>query len=294
MSKPKYDAAFNAERWKNCVVNQDRLAEVTSQARWIISNRARYEIVQRLTGVPWWFIGALHAREAPRATAFSCYLGNGEPLNRVTRLVPKGRGPFKTWEAGAVDALCMQKFNTVRDWSIEYVLYLAEEYNGFGYAAHGLPSPYVWGATNYQRAGKYVADGKFSANTWDKQIGVAAVLQVIMKLLGGALPTVVNAIAGSTQNPNAGVTVAPVAASTNLLGAIIGALMAGIGGAGFGADGIHTITTVAGALVSVLSVINHLHLVNVSNSNTLTYIGDLLTQIAAYNPPAPPPDVPTV
>jgi lysozyme family protein len=282
-----YNATLNRQRWESLTIKPARLAEVTDQARWIISNRARYETVQRLTGVPWWFIGALHAREAPRKTAFQCYLGNGQSLKRKTTLAPKGRGPFATWEAGAVDALCIQKFNAVRDWSIEHVLYLAEEYNGMGYAAHGLTSPYVWGATNYQQAGKYVADGKFEASVWDQQIGVAAVLQVVMGLLSGVLPTVVNSITGSTQNPTAGVTVAPVATSTNLLGVIVGALMAGIGGAGFGADGIHTITTIAGVLVSGLSAINHLHLVNTSNNNTITYIEELLAQIAAYNPPTP-------
>ena len=35
---------------------------------------------------------------------FDTYLGTGEPLNRVTRLEPKGRGPFKSFEDGAVDA----------------------------------------------------------------------------------------------------------------------------------------------------------------------------------------------
>ena len=54
---------------------------------------------------------------------FSTYLGNGEPLTRRTRIVPKGRGPFKTWEDGAVDALRFDSLDDVlaEDWTIEGV-----------------------------------------------------------------------------------------------------------------------------------------------------------------------------
>jgi lysozyme family protein len=299
MSKPKYDAEFNKTRWANCKVTPSRLVEVTKVAKWIVANRSRYEIVQKNTGVPWWFIGCLHVREAgSTAKAFQCYLGNGEPLNRVTRLVPAGRGPFATWEDGACDALRIQKFDKIADWSVEHSLYLAEEYNGFGYAAKGLPSPYVWGATNYQKPGKYIKDGVFDASVTDTQIGVAAMLQIISALVGGILPGIITNLT-SPQNPGAGVTVPAAATNTNFLGAIVGALMAGFAGAGFGTDAIHTVATLAGALGAVLSTLNHLHLTNASNANTMALIEQLLAQIAAYQPPVPDipeatPETPTV
>jgi lysozyme family protein len=291
MSKPKYDAEFNKLRWANCKVTPSRLVEVTKTARWIVANRNHYEIVQKNTGVPWWFIGCLHVREAgATASAFKTYLGNGEPLNRVTRLVPAGRGPFATWEDGACDALRIQKFDKITDWSVEHSLYLAEEYNGFGYASKGLPSPYVWGATNYQKPGKYVKDGVFDASVTDTQIGVAAMLQIISALVGGILPGLVGNIIKSST-PTAGVNVGAAGATTNIGNVIIGAIMAGLGASGFGVDAIHTISTIAGVLVTVLSAINHMGVIGASNANTEALIEQLLTQIANYQPPVPIPDI---
>jgi lysozyme family protein len=282
MSKPRYDAEFNQKRWLECKITPDRLAEVTTVARRLVKNRKRYESVQALTGVPWWFIACLHERES--GGTWTTYLGNGQPLSRKTTIVPIGRGPFLTWESGACDALRIQKFDKVTDWSVEHSLYLAEEYNGFGYAQHGLPSPYVWGATNQQRAGKYTSDGIFNSGVWDKQIGVAAMLQIITALVGGVLPGLIGDIVKSST-PTAGVNVAPVGASTNIGNVIIGAIMAGLGASGFGTDAIHTISTVAGVLVTILSTINHLGVIGASNSNTEALVEQLLTQIASYNPP---------
>src|SRR5687767_12868602 len=82
--------------------------------------------------------------------------------------VPRGRGPFKSWEAGAYDALVtLKKLNKVIDWRLEKILYHSERYNGWGYHFRGLPSPYIWGGSTIQRRGKFVADCKFSSTTWD-------------------------------------------------------------------------------------------------------------------------------
>ena len=286
---PKYDAAFNRMRWMTCKIAPSRLTTVTSQAKWIVANRKRYEAVQAATGVPWWFIGCLHVREAGAGgKAFQGYLANGDPINRVSVHVPKGRGPFATWELGAIDALRIQKFDKVTDWSVEHALYLAEEYNGWGYAWKGLPSPYVWGATSLQKPGKYVADGVFDSSVMDTQIGVAALLQVIMSLVGGLVPGLIeNVVKSSTST--AGTTISPQTTNSSIISIAIGALMAGIGASGFGADVIHTITTFAGVAVTVLSAINHTGLISASNANTEALVEQLLAQIAAYNPPIPQP-----
>jgi lysozyme family protein len=289
MSKPRYDAEFNRKRWTECKITPSRLAAVTAVAKRLVANRARYERVAASVGVPWAFIACLHERES--GGTWSTYLGNGQALTKVTTLVPKGRGPFKSWEDGAVDALKLQGFDKVTDWSIEHQLYLAEEYNGFGYAAKGLASPYVWGATNFQKAGKYTSDGVFSASTWDTQIGVAAMLQIVTALVSGLIPGLIGDIVKS-NTPTAGVNVAPGGASANIGNIVIGALMAGLGASGFGVDAIHTISTIAGVLVAILSAINHLGVIGASNANTEALVEQLLTQIANYNPPIPPSSVP--
>ena len=50
----------------------------------------------------------------------------------------KGRGPFPTWEAGAIDALDLDRLNQVTDWSPERASYEIEKFNGFGYRAKGV------------------------------------------------------------------------------------------------------------------------------------------------------------
>jgi lysozyme family protein len=110
-------------------------------------------------------------------------LAQGDPLNRRSVHEPSGRGPFKSWEEGAYDALVrLKKLNRVKDWRLEKMLYYAEQYNGWGYHYHRMPSPYLWGGTTIQRRGKYVADGRFSPTTWDVQPGVAALISQMMHL----------------------------------------------------------------------------------------------------------------
>lgn len=169
-----------AARWDHMKIRPEREAEVQHAAERIISNKAIYQRIEAATGVPWSLVAALHMRES--SCNFKTYLGNGEPLNRTTRLVPRGRGPFPSFEAGAIDALRYDGLASLKDWRIEKQLWAAESFNGWGYANRGLPSPYVFGATSVQRPGKYVADGKWNPRAWDTQIGVAPLLQMIAKL----------------------------------------------------------------------------------------------------------------
>jgi len=145
-----------------------------------ISNKARYLGVELETNVPWMLIAALHMREA--SFDFDTYLGNGQPLDQVTTLVPAGRGPFDSWEEGAIDAIQYDGLNQVIDWRLEKMLFHAEAYNGAGYHNKGLPSPYVWALTNAQEPGKYTSDGSFDPDYWDTQPGVAGLLYAINKL----------------------------------------------------------------------------------------------------------------
>lgn len=156
-----------------------------NDAKRISNNRDRYQAVSDNTGVPWYIIGVIHLMEAN--LDFDTYLGNGDPLfssegeGLKSRHVPAGRGPFDTWEAGAIDALKYQGMQLVKDWSDEQALYQLEKYNGFGYRDKGHTSPYLTSGTTAYSKGKYVSDGKYDPDAISGQIGAIPVLLAIKK-----------------------------------------------------------------------------------------------------------------
>lgn len=170
----------NSKRWKDCKVPADKGPLFQKVADRIKANRAVYDKIEKTTGVPWWFTGIAHYRESN--LNLKTQLAQGDPLNKVSIHVPKGRGPFKTFEDGAVDALvkCAPYAAKNKDWTAGGALTMFEKYNGLGYANKGLPSPYVWAGTNQYVSGKYVADGVFDPHAVDKQLGCAG----LMKFLG--------------------------------------------------------------------------------------------------------------
>jgi lysozyme family protein len=167
----------NAERWGRALFT--RSTQINAAAEKIIANRSRYELVAKATGVPWDVIGVIHYRES--SNDFRGVLHNGQRIigtGKKTTLVPKGRGPFSTWEEAAIDALanCHPHLARNKDWSTGATLDKLEAYNGLGYRNKSLPSPYLWAGTDQYVKGKYVADGKFDPNHIDKQLGVAPIL----------------------------------------------------------------------------------------------------------------------
>jgi hypothetical protein len=98
--------------------------------------------------------------------------------------VPSGRGPFASWEDAAVDALvdCAPYAARNKDWSVGSTLTKLEEYNGLGYAARGLPSPYIWSGTDQYKSGKYVRDGVYDPDAVDSQPGCAGLLKAMAGL----------------------------------------------------------------------------------------------------------------
>lgn len=156
-----------------------KLEAISGVATRILKNKAKYQEVEKKTGAPWFFIGALHYRESN--LNFKKHLHNGDSLLKRTRRVPanrplKGNPPF-TWEESAIDALRMKGLYAIRTWSIEQLCYQAERYNGFGYRWNkaGL-SPYVWSATTHYVRGKYVEDGKLDRSHVDSQLGVMPII----------------------------------------------------------------------------------------------------------------------
>jgi lysozyme family protein len=170
----------NADRWSRAKLT--RATEANNIAQHLFQAKKRYQAVEARTGVPWPVIAVIHEREASQN--WNTQLGQGDPLNRASVHVPAGRGPFSTWEDGAYDALvlCAPFLARRKDWSLSAALTALETYNGIGYAAKGVPSPYVWAGTNQYVSGKYVRDGVYDPGKVDQQMGCAALLMALMAL----------------------------------------------------------------------------------------------------------------
>lgn len=162
----------NASRWQAARLTRS----VSSVAQRLYAARARYQAVAVQAGVPWFIIAVIHERESSQAWDKS--LAQGDPWNQKSVHIPRGRGPFNSWEEAAIDALisCPPYAARWKDWSAGGALTLLESYNGLGYANRGVPSPYVWAATDQYVSGKYIADGRFDPRVIDSQLGCAALI----------------------------------------------------------------------------------------------------------------------
>lgn len=175
---PKY-----AKYWDTMVINPTRLREFTLEAQFAIAHKEIYQTITGATGVPWQMIATIHRREGD--ANFNTYLGNGQSLARSTTEVPRHRGPFTGPNAfvnGGVDAIKQEGWGSISDWVLEKQLYYEMLFNGPGYEMRGLPSPYVWGGTNIQRPGKFIADHDFDGHEMDPQPGCAPLMSMISKL----------------------------------------------------------------------------------------------------------------
>lgn len=172
--------ARNEQRWKAAKLT--RGPEFGPVAKKLVAAKERYQAVSVKTGVPWFVIAVIHQRESSQNWNGS--LAQGDPWNRVSTHVPRGRGPFPSWEAAAIDALavCPPYASKWTDWSPGGSLTLLELYNGKGYFNKGIPSPYVWSGTDQYRSGKYVSDGVFDPTAVDKQLGCAGLVMAMMQL----------------------------------------------------------------------------------------------------------------
>lgn len=217
--------------YARATIRPEHLASARRIAAKLTANKARYDSIAVSIGCPWWFVAVLHQMESD--ADFNTYLGNGQRLDRVTTMVPRGRGPFKTFEAGALDALREMKMDQVPEWSIERVLFEIEHFNGFGYISRGINSPYLWSFTSLYSKGKFLekpgAKSWFDPNAVSTQCGAAAILKclnltenpamadlksqiepfahivpvLISTLSGGAAPLAVRAIADALKDGTA-------------------------------------------------------------------------------------------
>jgi lysozyme family protein len=144
-------------------------------------NLAQYQEVEARIGVRAYVVGIIHNLEA--SLSFTTHLHNGDPLTAQTVHVPAGRPPTGNppfrWLDSAIDALTMHDLDKWTNWTISGIAYVLERYNGFGYRLNHpqVKSPYLWSFTTIYTAGRYVADGQFSATSVSRQCGGMALLK---------------------------------------------------------------------------------------------------------------------
>jgi lysozyme family protein len=177
-----------SEEEKQRIKNLIETARITKDLSWykakvlpkILSNKARYKKVADEIGCPLALVPLIHCQESGSDLGlFKTYLGNGQPWSKVTTIVPKGRGPFTSWEQGALDALRYVGMDKIKDWSIERMMFEMEGYNGFGYRRKNINSPYIWNYTSHYSKGRYVKDGVFDPNAVSGNIGCFALYKML-------------------------------------------------------------------------------------------------------------------
>jgi lysozyme family protein len=182
MTAPKLTAALAKEYndlFNRCEIAADKMTEVEGVVERILDFQNRYAAIAAQSTVPWYVIAVIHNMEC--GLSFAKHLHNGDSLKRRTVNVPAGRPktgqpPF-TFEVSALDALEYDGFTAWTDWSIGGICYKLEGYNGWGYRAHNINSPYLWSYSNLYTSGKYVQDGQWSDTAVSRQCGAAVILR---------------------------------------------------------------------------------------------------------------------
>jgi lysozyme family protein len=164
-----------------CQVDKEKKESIKRIVAQQKSSWGRYVEVAFKTGVPAHIIANTHLKEC--SLDFSKALHNGDKIignGKKTWQVPKGRGPFKTWEEAAVDAILLKKSIFPSNWSTVNSLIFCQRYNGLGHQNKGLEySPYIWAYTSHHdETGNYIADGKYSITAPIKSPGIMALMLV--------------------------------------------------------------------------------------------------------------------
>lgn len=173
-----------AAKYAAAVIKPEKLDYCEITAKKLLKYKdTHYEPVADAVGCPWYVVACIHLQECGEDVGvFKAVLHNGEKIvgtGKKTKLVPRGQGPFATWEEAAIDALGGKKALTKQAWDVGSALKFLEAYNGLGYRAHETASPYLWSYTNQYVKGKYVADGVWSATAVSKQQGCAAIMKAL-------------------------------------------------------------------------------------------------------------------
>lgn len=188
----------------------------------LLSLKTRFDPVYKQNGVPIVFMSTSFEREA--SSNFEKNPAQGWPWRSMSRIIPHN-GPFPSWQAAAIEAYHLNGLDKVgRDnWTWELFCFYGEMFNGFGYRDfHRMHTPYLWGGTNIQTRGKYIADGKFDPDHMDEQIGIVPVARRMIEIdpTVAFLPTLIPAPAhsGLADPATTGVDTAWVQDTLNKLG----------------------------------------------------------------------------
>ena len=178
MSEEKRESSltYYDELFRTCAVIPAWEDRVRKAATTVMQYRANYEDAVSGSIIPWVFPALIHLMEC--GCDFDRQILNGEPWSRVTKLVPKGEGPWPTWSASTKYALL--RYSTRTNWSTAAMLQALELHNGMGYKARGQHSPYLWSGSNHGLGvGKFVKDGTYSPTAVSSQVGCGVVLRVL-------------------------------------------------------------------------------------------------------------------
>jgi len=171
--------------WPKTSVLERRMSSIITSIK---SNWPDYETVHAQTGVPSHVVACMDYREGGFSRA--SWLANGDPLFNSdgeaieTSHVPKGLGPAKSWCDAAVISLKYQNLDKIGNWDLCHALYVLEAWNGFGYANHGINTPYLWSKTQFYKGGLYSSDGVLNYNAFDYNFGCVPIFQEMRDKLG--------------------------------------------------------------------------------------------------------------
>lgn len=185
---PEYDALL-----ARMVITRSAAVESAAHRLLAFVDQGCYAPVSARTDIPQPWMATSFEREA--SSDFRLNPAQGDPWNRPSVHVPRGRGPFPDWQSAAIDAYHLDGIDRVgaANWTWARACYEGEVFNGMGYRAHGIHSPYLWAGTNNYTSGKYVADGVWSAAAIDSQLGIIPMMARMVALrpalaLPGAVP----------------------------------------------------------------------------------------------------------
>lgn len=163
-----------------------RLAAVQATAQRLVSfvDAGRYDAGCKATGVPVAWAAASFEREA--SSRFNLNPAQGWPLDSESKWIPHN-GPFtgpNAWTNAQVAAYEIDGLDKVgaANWVWARACYEGEVFNGMGYRARGVHTPYLWAGTSLYVRGKFTGDGVYSATTEDEQLGIVPVMWEMVRM----------------------------------------------------------------------------------------------------------------